>query len=163
MRSEKAKENARRRAKAWYWANRERSLAASKKRYESRPEEYRERTKRWRKENPERAQENDRKKRANRSAEYLERRRIDEQNRRARMKAGGGRLSKGLSLRLLAEQGGRCVYCRTDITGGYHLDHIVALAVGGRHADDNMQLLCPDCNRRKHTKSADVFVRTIAA
>jgi len=106
----------------------------------------------WRAENPERARANDARKRANKSPEYLEKRRIDEQNRRARIRANGGRLSKGLGARLFALQLGHCVYCKRSLESAYEMDHIVPLARGGKNVDENIQLLCPPCNRRKHTK-----------
>lgn len=159
--SEEQKQRARERAKAWHWANRDRANAASLAWAEKNRLRARERTLRWRAENPERARENDAKKRANRSPEYLERRRIDEQNRRARIKAAGGVLSKGLGKRLFDAQEGKCIYCRCDISAGFELDHIVALAVGGKHEDANIQLLCKACNRKKHTKTHEEFVSMI--
>ena len=34
----------------------------------------------------------------------------------------------------------------------FELDHIRAKSYGGGDEDANMQLLCPDCNQRKHSK-----------
>jgi 5-methylcytosine-specific restriction endonuclease McrA len=157
--TESQKQRARDRAKAWHWANRDRALAVSRKRSAAHPEEYRARTMQWRLDNPERAKENDRKKRANRAPEYLAKRAIDEQNRRARMRANGGRLSRGIAAELLMAQGGKCVYCRADLAAGYHLDHILPIALGGRNDDQNVQLLCPPCNRRKWAKHPDEFAK----
>lgn len=153
------KERARARAKAWHWANRDRALQTSRAWAQRHREVARERTLRWRAENPERARANDAKKRANRSAEYLEKRRIDEQNRRARIKANGGRLSKGLATRLLEKQRGLCVYCAGSIAEAFHMDHIMPIALGGPNEDENIQLLCPPCNRRKHSKHPNEFKR----
>jgi 5-methylcytosine-specific restriction endonuclease McrA len=84
--------------------------------------------------------------------------RIQMQNRRARTR--GGRLSSDIFARLMDLQRGKCACCRARLTVKYaHLDHIVALANGGRHADGNMQLLCPPCNRTKHTKDPIDFMR----
>lgn len=76
---------------------------------------------------------------------------INKQNRRARL--CGGRLSQGLAKKLLVLQRCRCIACLVDLNeAGYHLDHIYPLALGGEHADSNIQLLCPTCNRLKNAK-----------
>ncbi len=160
--TEEQKQAARVRAREWHLANRERARVAAKKWYALNAEVAKERARRWREEHPEMAKAADARKRANRSPEYLEKRRIDEQNRRARMKLSGGRLTKGLAKRLYALQNGLCVYCRTDLNCAFDLDHIVPISKGGAHSDENIQLLCPTCNRRKHTKSAEAFAKMAA-
>lgn len=160
-RTEAAKERARARARAWHWANRARANTVSAKWAENNREKARERTRLWRAANQERASENDRNKRANRSTEYLQKRCIDEQNRRARIKANGGTLSRGLTADLMHAQNGRCTYCSADLALGYHRDHIVSLAAGGKNEDENIQLLCPTCNRRKHVKTHAEFWRIL--
>lgn len=85
-------------------------------------------------------------------------------NRQARKRAGGGTLSKGYVDFLLAWQSGKCLTCRVDLTStGYHIDHVVPLAKGGQHCDDNVQLLCPTCNKRKATRSLYEFLLILAA
>jgi 5-methylcytosine-specific restriction endonuclease McrA len=75
------------------------------------------------------------------------------QNKRIRKRQGEGRLSVGIVLLLMVEQGHRCPYCLTDLRrGGYHIDHYVPLALGGPHQDSNVQLTCPACNARKGSK-----------
>jgi hypothetical protein len=32
------------------------------------------------------------------------------------------------------------------------LDHMMPIDLGGLHADENLQLLCPTCNLRKYNK-----------
>lgn len=158
--TEEQKQRARDRAREWHWANRDKAIETSRRLAADNREDARERTKLWRAANPEKARANDAKKRANRAPEYLEKRRIDEQNRRARKKASGGRLSKGLATRLYSEQDGKCVYCKGALQV-FHMDHILALAAGGLHTDSNIQLLCPDCNRRKHVKTHEEFTRQV--
>jgi len=88
-------------------------------------------------------------------------RRVREINRRAKKKASGGKISKELPDRLMRLQGGRCACCRTSLEeSGYHLDHIVPLASGGAHADDNIQLLCPHCNISKSAKDPVEFMQS---
>ena len=58
------------------------------------------------------------------------------------------------------ERGGRCEApdCRRKIgTEAWDIDHIVPVANGGSNDDDNLQLLCASCHKRKTAKD----VRTI--
>jgi 5-methylcytosine-specific restriction endonuclease McrA len=81
---------------------------------------------------------------------------------KGRKRAGGGKLSRGRIGALLIEQQGKCKTCSRDLSEiGYHIDHIVALSRGGKHCDENVQALCPTCNRRKHAKSLTEFLRAI--
>ena len=61
---------------------------------------------------------------------------------------------------------GRCVFCRSDLTGTINFpsptsfDHIVPLAQGGINDVTNLQLLCTACNSRKgarHDATADEY------
>ena len=45
------------------------------------------------------------------------------------------------------------------IEGSGHLDHILPLALGGRHDDDNLQLLCGTCNMRKGARDPTEFAQ----
>lgn len=72
-----------------------------------------------------------------------------------------GRLPKGTVKNLIDKQNGLCVYCNTDISSKYHLDHIVPLAKDGKHEPSNLQILCPSCNVKKWTKSDVEFRDTI--
>lgn len=77
---------------------------------------------------------------------------IKKHNRRARMLAGG-KLSRGISQRLLSLQRGMCAACQCQLSkSGQHLDHIMPLAKGGANVDSNVQLLCPPCNLDKNAK-----------
>lgn len=48
-------------------------------------------------------------------------------------------------------QRGRCAEntCLVSLNAGYHVDHIMPLALGGTNSVQNIQLLCPPCNMRK--------------
>lgn len=85
--------------------------------------------------------------------------RIRCQNRRARKRASGGKLSPGLSARLLKLQRGKCACCGLPLGDDYHLDHIMPLALGGTNADDNIQLLRSKCNLQKNAKHPVDFMR----
>ena len=90
-----------------------------------------------------------------RNPEYL---RIKRQNRRA--KERGGKLSKGITQRLLILQKGRCAICRKDLNGKHHLDHIMPLKLNGEHDDKNIQLLCPACNLEKNAHHPVDFMQS---
>lgn len=53
---------------------------------------------------------------------------------------------------ILSAQLGLCSTCGVDLAAGYHIDHIVPLSKGGTSWPDNLQMLCPTCNRRKGRK-----------
>jgi hypothetical protein len=52
--------------------------------------------------------------------------------------------------RVLERDGGRCVMCGSS--EGIHFDHILPIARGGDNTEDNIQILCKDCNLRKSDK-----------
>lgn len=80
--------------------------------------------------------------------------------RRALIVGAGGTLSAGLFERLMVQQRGRCACCRVDLKRAKpNLDHIMPLALGGAHDDDNIQLLCETCNRQKKSKHPTQFMR----
>lgn len=88
-----------------------------------------------------------------------EKARIVVQNRRARK--SGGKLSAGLAQKLLRLQRGKCACCGKRLGSNYHMDHIVPLALGGEHADRNIQLLTATCNMRKNAKAPEQYMREL--
>ena len=84
--------------------------------------------------------------------------RRDYQNRRARIVGATGQLSADIESRLLRLQRGCCANCKAKLIR-HELDHVVALSNGGANSDENMQLLCPICNRRKHAKDPIAFAQ----
>ena len=87
-----------------------------------------------------------------------------ERNRQQKKRASGGRITTTIGVLLLSEQGGLCAGCFGDLSQtGFHLDHVMPLALGGAHSDSNIQLLCPHCNLKKHAKHpADFFKEAFA-
>jgi 5-methylcytosine-specific restriction endonuclease McrA len=71
--------------------------------------------------------------------------------------AAGGAEVKQFVYKLLSQPNLTCEYCGVDVVGSAHVDHRVPLALGGAHAVDNLQILCPDCNTRKGAKPPDEF------
>lgn len=83
---------------------------------------------------------------------------INNANRRARL--AGGKLSHGIKQRLFVLQRGRCTVCRNKLSLSCHLDHIYPLSRGGSNTDDNVQLLCRECNQQKHAKHPITFMQS---
>ncbi len=50
--------------------------------------------------------------------------------------------------RIMAKCHSQCVQCGSVVN--LHVDHIIPLSRGGREDEDNMQILCRDCNLKKH-------------
>jgi 5-methylcytosine-specific restriction endonuclease McrA len=62
---------------------------------------------------------------------------------------------------LFAKQRGRCAICASKIDmATKHIDHIVAIAKGGKHEILNLQLTCPRCNMTKQAKDPIDFMQT---
>lgn len=66
-----------------------------------------------------------------------------------RGRKGGGVVRAEEIERIGEVQGWRCRICGKPIRAGWEVDHVLALARGGRHEVGNLQLLCGGCNRRK--------------
>ena len=54
--------------------------------------------------------------------------------------------------------GGACSACETALTGAWHIDHVIPLALSGRHEPGNWVPICVDCHKAKTRGD----VRTIA-
>ena len=80
-------------------------------------------------------------------------------NRRARKKGNGGAHTVSDIQFLLAQQKEKCVCCRKSIKKQYHIDHIIPIALGGGSEKENLQLLCPACNRQKCAKHPVEFMQ----
>jgi 5-methylcytosine-specific restriction endonuclease McrA len=91
------------------------------------------RIKKWAQENPDAAN--------SKTRNYVSRKR----------NAEGTHTSQDIAV-LLVKQNGKCKACGVDVTAGYHVDHIVALACGGTNWPSNLQILCPTCNMSKGAK-----------
>ena len=81
------------------------------------------------------------------------RRESDSRHAARRRGAGVKRIGRDFLKVLLARQGWVCACgCRRSLYAGFHVDHIVAIARGGKHEESNIQLLSPRCNLRKSSK-----------
>jgi 5-methylcytosine-specific restriction endonuclease McrA len=69
------------------------------------------------------------------------------------------RVTPKFIIELLDRQKGMCanLICSADIREEYDVDHIMPIILGGLHSADNIQLLCPSCNRSKAGKHPDAW------
>lgn len=120
--------------KARYQAKREETLAQNRSWREANLEKHRALCRKWAKEHP------------------VEMRAIVAR-RRARLAAAEGSYSAEDVRYLWDEQDGFCMGCRGDLSVlGYHVDHVHPISKGGANSPDNLQLLCPRCNKQKGDK-----------
>lgn len=78
--------------------------------------------------------------------------------RRAKKVAASGNHTAADIRRIYHEQQGLCFYCKIELTGRFHVDHMVPLDRGGSDWPDNLCCACQSCNLRKHTKTAEEFL-----
>lgn len=127
-------ESERLRMRVYYAANKERVLAKARAKRLVSPESAREACREWRKKNPEASIHHGAKRRAR--------------------KRGGATGSVSYQ-QLWATFNGNCSICAKRLYVGvqkYHYDHIVPLARGGSHTQDNLQITHAHCNLSKHVK-----------
>lgn len=160
------------RAAKWRLLNIDLSRSQSAEWSKANPEKRRESAKLYRERHPEKAklsaitwQKANRDKASAASTAWSkanpEARRIINHNRRARIQANGGTLSRGLVQKLMFLQKSKCACCRIDLKiVKYHLDHQTPLFSGGKNIDSNMQLLCATCNCSKSTKDPIDFMQS---
>lgn len=61
--------------------------------------------------------------------------------------------------RLIARDGGQCRHPGCAATHGLEVDHIVALGLGGRDSDDNLETLCAVHHRQKTRHDARLIAK----
>lgn len=118
---------------AWRLANLDIVSAASKRWRENHPDKVRVFQQNWSNNNPEKVKA--------RTFRY-----------RARKRDAEGSFTAADISNLLEYNNYACVYCGTDLSSGYHLDHIVPLTKGGSNRINNIQPLCGRCNHSKLAK-----------
>ena len=139
----------------YYEANRYQALARQRKWRESNREKAAEYHRKWREDNP------DKELKCRRNWQKANPDKVKEisHNRRAKIKGNGGILSTNIIKTLIARQKNKCVCCGVSLNSGYHLDHIMPIALGGLNNDSNVQLLTPVCNMRKGSKHPNDYMR----
>lgn len=58
---------------------------------------------------------------------------------------------------LRSVQDNKCFYCKNRLSD-YHVGHMKPLSRGGTNSRSNICLACPDCNRKKYTKTVSEFL-----
>lgn len=53
---------------------------------------------------------------------------------------------------LYVKQRGKCAICENYLFGKFETDHIIPLSKNGSNQPENIQLLCPKCNKEKGCK-----------
>lgn len=141
-------EKGRQKALAWYYANPDKAKALRKRCYDAKAEDRRAYARAYAKAHADEIRE---RARARRKANPLTHR-VEEATRRALKKASGGSHTAADIQTLLKRQKSKCAHawCRVDISGGFHTDHVLPLTKGGRNDRLNLQLLCQPCNQAKY-------------
>jgi hypothetical protein len=132
--------------------------AQRRRSYERHAEAHREKARLWRLNNLERA-------RARSKAWFQnpENYRPINHRRRALKRAAAGKFTKKDIQALLIVQACLCAgpHCRTDISDGYTIDHVMPLSRGGSNWPDNLQLLCASCNSSKRDKTMEEWLAAL--
>lgn len=150
-------------SKAWYARHREAVLVAKKAEREADPEAHRAKRRAYYAANPKphltrvavwREGKRDALRQYAKAygAAHLQEALARNRTRRARVMASGGKHTAADVRAIFGLQKGRCAHCRTGIKSGWHVDHILPLALGGSNDRRNLQLLCAPCNLRKRAK-----------
>lgn len=126
--------------KSYREENKERRVNQVREWRKNNREKYLKKNAEWRQQNPERA-------------------RAICANRRARVRGAGGKHTAADIIHMMNAQKNMCAYCRVNISKLFEVDHIIPIARGGSNLASNLQLLCPDCNRRKSDKDPIDFMR----
>ncbi len=80
--------------------------------------------------------------------------------RRARRFKNGGKHTGHDVMEIFKMQKRRCAYCR-DKLSAFQVDHIQPLSRGGDNGRQNLQLLCAECNLRKHGSDPIVYAQSL--
>lgn len=163
--------------RGWYAANPEKAKERNRARYAANPEKWRERNRAWRLANPEKAraitmacrEANPEKVRAtNRAYREANPEQVHAAT-EAWNVANPGKKQAHRALRRAREAGSSLggdpkfieqfyIHARrvSNCTGiPFHVDHVIALAEGGAHHENNLQVLPGKLNMRKHTRPVD--------
>lgn len=139
-------------------AHPEKALERKRKWRAEHHEKYLNSQRRYRSENQDAYRESSRRNSQKWSREHRDIRRIQQQNRRARLLEAGGTYSSQDIKKLYELQKGRCWWnTKHKLDKGYHIDHRIPLVKGGSNDISNIVLACPHCNLSKRDKMPEEF------
>ena len=159
------------RVKKWIENNREKHNQYCAKWQKNNPESLRKRVKKYTEKNANAIKQREKEKRLKDPAKYVQMARnyakkypdkVNAKNaeRRARRRNQSGVVSTNIIEKLKELQQNKCPCCKKPLGDNYHLDHIVPLALGGKHDDSNLQLLIANCNQQKYNKHPIDFMQS---
>lgn len=143
----------------WRSLNPEKFRASVAKYAAEHRKESSERARRWRIANPMRTAENARSWISRNPERHKQIARASSACRRARKKGAAGSITRANISKLLRLQKSRCACCSAAVGRGYHVDHVMPLALGGSNEFLNLQILCARCNMRKNAKHPVKFMQ----
>ncbi len=126
------------RRKARYEANKEKIWARERARYCANKEKVKARVRAYQRSNPDAV-------------------RAHQDRRRGRKRGATGSYTAKDVADMYANQCGLCAYCESLLDGKYHVDHMTPLCRGGANGWENLALVCPPCNLRKHARTVEEF------
>lgn len=131
-----------RKNRLWIKENRDQARQTKRAYFESHREQNTESRRKWKRNNPQQIK-------------------ADNAARNNRIRKVGGKIATTEVLALYESQGGRCAACNKNLKMKYHLDHIMPIALGGKHEIGNAQILCPPCNLSKRALHPDLWAKRI--
>ena len=146
--------------KKWIEAHKDQYNEANRKRYHRLKKQISEQRKERRKANPEqfRAYYRTYYKWKSKTSYY----RVKALSRIHAARSATGKTSKSAIERLVAikERGTSCFYCGRNVRGqSANIEHIIPLARGGTNTEENLTVACEHCNKSKHSKMPNEFIR----
>lgn len=81
----------------------------------------------------------------------FKRRAYNAKYRAKKYKADGGFTTRTIK-NLYVRQRGKCAICSDYLFGKFETDHIIPLSKSGTNEPENIQLVCPKCNKEKSNK-----------
>ena len=67
------------------------------------------------------------------------------------------KLRPSLRLKIAASQGYKCFICKNTLGSQFHVDHTVALCLGGADDLSNVNVICPNCHCEKTVDDMQKF------